>query len=72
MLESGSEIRDNHNSNTVKNPLAMQEIRVRSLGRENGMATLSSNLAWRIPWTEKAGGSMGSHRDVTERVTVYT
>ena len=36
------------------------------LGRslENGMATLSSILAWRNPWTEEPGGiqSMGSHR----------
>ena len=53
---------------TVKNPSAMQETRVRSLGweepLEEGMATHSSILAWRIPWTEEPGGlqSMGSHR----------
>ena len=41
-------------------------MQVRSLGQENpleeGLATLSSVLAWRIPWTEKPGGlqSMGS------------
>ena len=31
---------------------------------EEGMATHSSNLAWRIPWTEEPGGlqSMGSQR----------
>ena len=31
---------------------------------EKGMATHSSILAWRIPWTEEPGGlqSMGSHR----------
>ena len=44
----------------VKNPPAMQEMRVRSLGQgdplEEGMATHSSILAWRIPWTEEAGG----------------
>ena len=49
----------------------MQEmLRVRdwSLGQENplkkGMATYSSILAWRIPWTEESGGlqSMGSQR----------
>ena len=38
---------------------AMQEIQVRSLGQEdpprNEKATLSSILAWRIPWTEKPG-----------------
>ena len=42
---------------TVKNLSAMQETWVRSLGRENplakGMTTLSSILAWRIPWTEE-------------------
>ena len=47
-------------SETVKNPLTMQEIPVRSLGREDplekGMATHSSVLAWRIPWTEEPGG----------------
>ena len=52
----------------VKNPTAMQETQVRSLGWEDplekGMATHSSILAWRIPWTDTAGGlqSMGSQR----------
>ena len=44
----------------VKNPPAMQEIRVQSLGWEDPlekeMTTHSSILAWRIPWTEKPGG----------------
>ena len=44
----------------VKNPPAMQETPVRSPGREEpleeGMATHSSILAWRIPGTEEAGG----------------
>ena len=33
-------------------------------GRSQGMATHSSFLAWRIPWTKKPGGlqSMGSQR----------
>ena len=43
----------------VKNLPAMQEAWVPSLGQENplekGMATHSSILAWRIPWTEKPG-----------------
>ena len=43
----------------VKNLLAMQKTQVWSLGREDppekGMATHSSILAWRIPWTEKPG-----------------
>ena len=44
----------------VKNPPAMQETRIPSLGREDPlekeMATHSSTLAWKIPWTEKPGG----------------
>ena len=50
----------------VKNPPAMRETWVRSLGREDtlekGMATHSSILAWRIPGTEEPGplSSMGS------------
>ena len=40
----------------VKNPPAMQETQIQSLGWEDplekGMATHSSILAWRIPWTE--------------------
>ena len=39
----------------VKNPPAVRETWVQSLGWEDplekGKATLSSNLAWRIPWT---------------------
>ena len=38
----------------------MQETQVQSLGTENSleeeMATLSSILAWKIPWTEEPGG----------------
>ena len=44
----------------VKNLPAMQETWVRSLGREDPlekeMATYSTILAWRIPWTEEPGG----------------
>ena len=44
----------------VKNLPAMQETRVQSQGQEDplekGMATYSSILAWRIPWTEEPGG----------------
>ena len=52
---------------TVKNPLAVWETWIRSLGWEDlekGTTTAahSSILAWRIPWTEEPGGlqSMGS------------
>ena len=49
-------------------PTAMQETQVQSLDQEDpleeGMATHSSILAWRIPCTEEPGGlqSMGSQR----------
>ena len=49
----------------------MREPRVRSLGLEDplemGMATHSSILAWRIPWTEEPGGlqSMGLQKSWT-------
>ena len=55
-----------------KNIPAMQKmeetLQVRSLGQEDpleeGMATHSSTLAWRIPWMGEPGGpqSIGSHR----------
>ena len=44
----------------MKGLTAMQETQVQSLGQEDpleeGMATHSSTLAWRIPWTEEHGG----------------
>ena len=52
----------------VKNLPAVQESRVPTLGPEDpleeGMATHSSILAWRIPWTEEPGGlqTIGSQR----------
>ena len=51
----------------VKNLPATWETQVQSLGQEDpleeDMATHSSILAWRIPWTEEPGGlqSMESH-----------
>ena len=53
---------------SVKNLLAMREKQGQSLGWEDPleeeMATHSSILAWRIPWTEEPGRpqSMGSQR----------
>ena len=51
----------------VKNPLAIQEIWVRSLGREDplekGKATHSSILAWRSPWGHKES-------DITEPLSL--
>ena len=62
----------------VKNPLAMQETPVRSLGLkdhlEEDMVTHSSILAWRIPLTEEPGGlqSMGfKHLNMTEVLNVH-
>ena len=55
----------------VKNLHAMQETLVQSLGQqdplEKGMATHSSILAWRIPWTEEPEGipSMGVAKNQT-------
>ena len=61
----------------VKNLPAMRETWVQSLGREDPlekeMATHSSFLAWRIPWTEEPGGlqSMGHKElDIIEQLTL--
>ena len=58
----------------VKNLPAMQETQLGSPGRkdslEKGMATGSSILAWRIPWTEEPGGcSLWSRRVRQDPVT---
>ena len=60
----------------VKNLPAMQKTQVQSLGQEEpmekGMATHSSTLAWRIPWTEELVGYSpwsGKETDMTERLT---
>ena len=57
---------------------AMQETRVRSLGLEDSlekeMATHSSILAWRIPWTEKPGWATVheiAESDTTEQATKF-
>ena len=56
----------------VKNPPAMQEMWVQSLDwddpLEKEMATHSSILAWKIPWTKKPGRlySMGSQKSQTQ------
>ena len=62
----------------VKNPPAMQETWVRSLGWEDplekGKATYSSILAWRISWTVKSMGSQGVRLSdfhfLSERLTI--
>ena len=62
----------------LKNPLAMWETWVRSLGCEDpleeGMTTHSSILTWRIPWIEEPGRlqSIGSKEsDTTEQLTLF-
>ena len=56
----------------VKNPPAMRETWVRSLGWEDplekGKATHSSILAWRITWTVYSGGP--KELDMTERLSL--
>ena len=60
---------------TVKHLPTIWETRVRSLGQEDPleeeMATHSSVLAWKIPWTEEPSRlqSMGSQRVGHDRVT---
>ena len=63
----------------AKNPPAMQATPVQSLGQEDplekGMATHSSILAWKIPWTEEPGGlqSTGLQKlDTTEQLNHHT
>ena len=62
----------------VKNLPAMWETQVLSLGHEDpleeGMATHSNILAWRIPWTEQPGGlqSMGSHTFLILKMCIFT
>ena len=62
---------------SVKRLPAMQETWVQSLGQENplekeGMATHSSILAWRIPWTEEPGRlqSMRLQSDMNDSLTL--
>ena len=57
----------------VKNLSAKQETQVRSLGQEDPLekelATHSSILAWRIPWTEEPGRPWSSKEsDMTEQL----
>ena len=62
----------------VKNLPAMQETWFRSLGQEDplekGMATHSSILAWRIPWTEELGDYSPwgcKELDTTEQLSLF-
>ena len=58
----------------VKNMPAMRETQIQSLGQEdpleNGMATHSSILAWRIPWREAPVCGVTKELDTTECLTL--
>ena len=63
----------------VKNPAAIQEMQIQSLGQENPlekeMATHPSILPWKIPWTEEPGRlqSIGSlELDMTKHTHTHT
>ena len=60
----------------VKNPPAMQETWVPSLGREDplekGRATHSNILAWRIPWTVQSIGSQRVRHDWVTSTFIFT
>ena len=59
---------------TVNNLPTMRETQVQSLGQEDplekGLATHSSILAWRIPWTAEPGGLQYKELDMTEQLTL--
>jgi len=59
---------------TIKNPPAMQDTWVQSLGWEDplekGMANHSSILAWRIPWTEEPCRPQSKESHTTEQLTL--
>ena len=62
-------------SQMVKNLPTMWKTQIQSLGQKDplgkGMATHSSILAWRIPWTEEPGGLPWGRKelDAAERLT---
>ena len=60
----------------VKNLPAMQEMKVRSLGREGSlekeMASHSSTLAWKIPWTEKPDRLQSTGSQSQTRLSNFT
>ena len=72
------EIKGFPGGSVLKNLPAKQETQVQSLGREDAMekemATHSSILAWKIPWTEVPGKqqSMGLQRVRYDWVTGHT
>ena len=64
-----------YGGSVVKNPPAMQEMPIQSLGWEDPlekeMATHSSILAWEIPWTEKTGGLQSMESQSQTRLSMH-
>ena len=64
IVRSHKDLRGIPGGSVVKNPPAVQQTKFQPLvwedPLEKEMATHSSILAWRIPWTEEPGGSIGS------------
>ena len=62
-------------SSVVKNPPALQEMCVRSLGSEDPLeketTTHSSILAWKTPWTEEPGELQSMESDMTEHTHTH-
>ena len=60
----------------VKNLPAMQESQVQSLGQEDSLekeiATHSSILAWKIPWTEEPGGLQSTRLQSQTQLSDFT
>ena len=66
----------NYGGQTVKNLPAMHETWIQSLSQEDpleeGMATHSCILAWRIPWTEEPMGySLHDHKELEATETTW-
>ena len=61
---------------TVKNPPAMRETWVGSLSWEDpleeGMATHSRILAWKVPWTEEPGELQSMGLQMTEQLSTHS
>ena len=59
----------------VKKPPARKRAPVQPLGQEDplekGMATCSSILAWRIPWTEEPGGLQSTGSQSRKQLTTH-
>ena len=79
-MVEGKGVGDFHDGSGVKNlsriHLSMQEMWVRSLSWEDPlreeMATHSSILAWKVPWTKKPGGLQSMESQNVEHMRSHT